>query len=212
MKRDNINIGIINCEFGNIASLINAVNFLKFSNEILIEPKNLKDFSHLILPGVGSFNESSKKLKKTGWSSAIHSFIKDSKPFMGICLGMQLMFEKGTENGDEEGLKLFPGICDKFKKIENYSLPHIGFNLVNSSNSKIWKNIPKTSPFYFVHSYRITKGSMKIFKNTSISETVYGEKFVSFVEKNKIFGAQFHPEKSHSVGLQLLKNFAMEIK
>ena len=194
MKRDNINIGIINCEFGNIASLINAVNFLKFNNEILIEPKNLKDFSHLILPGVGSFNESSKKLKKTGWSSAIHSFIK------------------GTENGDEEGLKLFPGICDKFKKIENYSLPHIGFNLVNSSNSKIWKNIPKTSPFYFVHSYRITKGSMKIFKNTSISETVYGEKFISFVEKNKIFGAQFHPEKSHSVGLQLLKNFAMEIK
>ena len=61
-------------------------------------------------------------------------------PILGICLGMQLMFEKGTENGDEEGLKLFPGICDKFKKIENYSLPHIGFNLVNSSNSKIWKN------------------------------------------------------------------------
>ncbi len=208
---NDIKIGIINCEFGNIASLINAINYLNFDYEILDKPGNQKKLTHLILPGVGSFNKAAKKLRSLGWPEAIENFIGESKPFMGICLGMQLMFESSSENGDEKGLSLFSGKCHQFEKNLNISIPHIGFNLVNYTESKIWKNIPNNSPFYFVHSYRISSQE-KLSSNCIASKTNYGEEFISFIEKDKIFGAQFHPEKSHKAGLKLIKNFIEEIK
>ena len=206
------NIGIINCDFGNLASLINAVKFLKFDYQILDRPSNLNNFSHLILPGVGSFGEASKKLYKTGWSEAIKDHTASDKPFLGICLGMQLMFERGLENGNEEGLHLFDGVCEKFKEFPNISLPHIGFNLVKQRDSKIWKNIPINSPFYFIHSFRVLHNKkISQDKSKKYSTTFYGEEFISFVENKKIFGAHFHPEKSHKTGLKLINNFITEI-
>jgi len=209
MKKNKI--GIINCEFGNIASLINAIKYLNYDYEILNKPEKKKNLTHLILPGVGSFNEAAKKLRRLGWFEEIKNFIGEAKPFMGICLGMQLMFESGSENGDEKGLGLFSGKCHQFQKDLNINIPHIGFNLVNYEESKIWKNIPNNSPFYFVHSYRISSKE-KLSSNCIASKTIYGEEFISFIEKDKIFGAQFHPEKSHKAGLKLIKNFIEEIK
>tara|TARA_B100000586_G_scaffold269753_1_gene249702 strand:+ start:7185 stop:7868 length:684 start_codon:yes stop_codon:yes gene_type:complete len=207
MKKKYKKIGIIDCGFGNIASLINAIKYLNCEYVIIKKPENLTNLTHLILPGVGSFNLSAKKLRNLGWINGIKDFIKFSKPFMGICLGMQLMFEDGSEHGHEKGLGLFQGRCELFSKNLNIKLPHMGFNLVNNFPSKIWQNIPKNSPFYFVHSYRVTDNDFKNSKDIKISKTFYGEKFISFIEKDKIFGAQFHPEKSHNVGLKLIENF-----
>ena len=204
-------IGIINCDFGNIASLINAIKHLKYNYEVLKKPSDLKLITHLILPGVGSFNESAKKIRETGWSDAIIDHASKKKPFMGICLGMQLMFETGSENVEEVGIGLFKGRCEEFLNKDEIKLPHIGFNLVRHSNSKIWKDIPNNSPFYFVHSYRIINDKKNYDKSENISNTYYGENFISFIENNNTFGAQFHPEKSHKIGLKLIKNFA-EIK
>ena len=197
-----VKIGIIETTFGNIASVVNAVSYLKYNFKVLKKPKNLESFTQLVLPGVGSFNKAAKKLKKDGWFSAIVKFTQTGKPFLGICLGMQLMFEEGTEDGKIKGIGLLKGKCEKFKKNKNFPVPHIGYNVVKHTNSKIWEGIPNLSPFYFIHSYRIAPS-----KNLNYSSTLHGEKFVSFVEKKNIFGAQFHPEKSHKTGLKLIKNF-----
>ena len=193
---------VVDYEIVNIASIENAIKYLGFQYEILKKPKNIDSFSHMILPGVGSFREATKKLHKNGWAVAIKDFAKSNKPILGICLGMQLMFEFGFEDGESEGLGLFKGKCEIFAK-GNFPLPHIGFNLVNHQNTKIWKNIVNPSPFYFVHSYRINSFD----QDAIISKTFYGEDFVSFIEKENFYGAQFHPEKSGSVGLKLYENF-----
>jgi glutamine amidotransferase len=209
VQKNQKKIGIIDCEFGNIASLVNAIKYLDFQCEILNKPEKLCELTHLILPGVGSFNEAAKKLRNHGWNKAINEFVKQAKPFLGICLGMQLMFEQGSESGNEEGLGLFEGQCDQFSKKLNITIPHVGFNHVNypSQKSIIWDGISNNSPFYFIHSYRILSNNYSDTNRSIVSKTIYGEEFISFIEKNKIFGAQFHPEKSHKVGLKLLKNF-----
>ena len=205
-------IGIIDCDFGNIASLKNSIRYLDHDYKVIHDKIDLDNISHIILPGVGSYNEAAKKIKNQGLDDQINEFITRSKPFMGICLGMQLMFESGTENGKEHGLGLFQGECQKFSENLNINLPHIGFNLVDNPKTKIWKAIPQCSPFYFVHSYRILSRKQNNEKNVKCSTTFYGENFISFIEKDNIFGAQFHPEKSHKIGLRLLKNFIEEVK
>jgi imidazole glycerol-phosphate synthase subunit HisH len=202
-------IGIIDCDFGNIASLVNAIKYLEYDYKILKKNTNFENFSHLILPGVGSFHEAAIKIKKNGIDDKIKEYIEKSKPFMGICVGMQLMFEKGVENGIENGLGIFNGTCEKFSEKLNLTLPHIGFNLVENPNTKIWHGINSPSPFYFVHSYRVSFDKNSSYENTKISKTNYGEDFISFIEKENVYGAQFHPEKSHKTGLSLLNNFAM---
>ena len=119
---------------------------------------------------------------------------------------MQLLFKNGYENGASKGLNLVSGSCKKFKFNKNLSLPHMGFNTVNyKKQTVLWNNIPNNSPFYFVHSYRVKTTSA----NYDYSSTQYGEEFISVVENQNIIGVQFHPEKSHKNGLQLLKNFIM---
>lgn len=193
---------IIDYDAVNIGSIVNAVKHLKMEFEVLKTPRDINSFSHMILPGVGSFNKAMKIIIKNRWDIAIKEFINYNKPFLGICLGMQLMFEKGTEGGDINGLGLFNGTCEIFKQ-SKFPIPHIGFNLVVHNHSSIWKDIKNLSSFYFVHSYRVIGSDSE----AKVCKTDYGEEFVSFIEKNKIYGAQFHPEKSHKVGLQLLKNF-----
>lgn len=196
-------IVIIDADFGNLGSIINATKYLGFEFDVVKTASNLESYSHLILPGVGSYNRASKKLQSLGWFKAIKDFAGTSKPLLGICLGMQLMFEGGEEHGSVEGLNFFKGRCEEFPKDKKFPLPHMGFNFVKHNESKIWNNIPNPSPFYFIHSYRVKN----VDNSATISKTFYGEEFISFIEKKNIFGAQFHPEKSHQVGLKLLKNF-----
>ena len=200
-------IAIIDAKFGNLASVINAIKYLGYDHDVLKKPSKIRAYSHFILPGVGSYNKAAKKLRALGWYKAIKDLADASMPFFGICLGMQLMFDEGDENGTIKGLGLFKGKCKIFSKNSKLPLPHMGFNFVKHKNSMIWKNIPNPSPFYFVHSYRIKEAE----GDSLTSKTHYGEEFISFIEKKNIFGAQFHPEKSHKIGLKLLSNFIEKI-
>ena len=205
--KNKILVGIIQLNYGNISSIQNAFRYLKIKSNVVKKPKDLFNCSHVVIPGVGSFKEAVKTLKKKGWSKAIIEYSKLKKPILGICLGMQLLFKSSTEEGYSRGLDLIEGDCKKFKFKNNYSIPHAGFNFVNFDKKiKIFKDIPNNSPFYFIHSFRIKKTSKKYLSGT----TIYGEKFLSVVENKKIIGVQFHPEKSHKYGLQLLKNFITE--
>lgn len=196
-------IGIIDYGAGNLASIYNALNFLEFNVKIVSNPNEIKDFSHLILPGVGSFGKLANNLISKNWHEKIELHIKNGNFIFGICIGMQLLFEKSEEDKNARGLSLIKGEFQKFDKKFNLPIPHMGFNEVSYIDSLIWKGIRNNSPFYFVHSYRLKNTQDKSLK----SKTIYGEKFISFIEKENIFGSQFHPEKSHNCGLKLLKNF-----
>ena len=202
-------ICIVDYGFGNISSLENALEYLKFEYCTLKTARNFNNFSHLILPGVGAFEAGINKLKKLKWDSKIKEFVNNGGYLFGICLGMQLLFKYGTNektNKVIEGLGFFEGKCEKFFNNTNKNklpLPHVGFNKVNHYNSKIWNKIDNPSYFYFVHSYKISFTD----KTIKCSKTNYGEEFISFIEKKNIFASQFHPEKSHLIGLNLIKNF-----
>ena len=204
----NKKIHIIDYGFGNITSVKNAISFIGCDPVICDNHKMIKNASHLILPGVGSFESGIDMIKKNGWFNAITKHVEDGKYLFGICLGMQLLFEKGkneNNNDDIEGLSFFKGVCEKFFNDTSLKLqlPHIGFNKVEKKNLSIWNDISDEVYFYFVHSYRIKE----IFKNYNVGKTFYGEKFISFIEDKNVFGSQFHPEKSHKSGLKLLRNF-----
>ena len=201
--RKKIHIGIINGGFGNISSVKNALNFLNLKNTILESPDKLRDYTHFIMPGVGSFKKASTRLRKNGWFDALIDISKH-RPILGICLGMQLMFLQSNEDGVSKGIGFFNGNCEKFKS-KKLPIPHIGFNHVfQQKKTMIWKSIPNNSPFYFVHSYRVSKVNEKCM----LSFSNYGEKFISVVEKDNLIGVQFHPEKSHTHGLAFIKNFS----
>ena len=195
-------IAIINYGAGNLASLINAIEFLKFKPIILDKPSN-KKFSHIFLPGVGNFGKLSENLRQLGFDDYLKEMSKSKSLIFGICVGMQLLFEKSEESPAQKGLGIIPGEIKKFSfKKNNLPLPHIGFTKVNHPNSIIWNDIPDESFFYFIHSFKL-----KEIRNFKSGKSNYGEDFISYIEKENIFGCQFHPEKSHKVGLKLLDNF-----
>ena len=195
-------VGIIDYGAGNLGSIYNAIKYLNAPTEIISSPKNIDQFSHLILPGVGSFGTLSS-ISKKNWPDEIKKFIKKGKSLLGVCVGMQLLFEQSDESIGSTGLSLIKGTFQVFNETNNLPLPHIGFNEVIHNKTPIWKGIDNNSPFYFIHSFKITKTN----DDVVTSKTTYGDEFISFVEKDNVFGSQFHPEKSHYVGLKLLKNF-----
>ncbi len=197
-------VAIIDYGAGNTSSIFNAIKFLEYEPKFISKPEESKNFSHLILPGVGNFGKLAKNLLEKKWKFAIEKFIKEGHMLFGICVGMQLLFESSEEAPGISGLGILNGSLTHFRT-NNFKLPvpHIGFNLVNHKNTKIWSQIKNNSPFYFVHSYKISNTDEDI----TTGKTVYQDEFISFVEKNNVYGSQFHPEKSHGVGLKLIKNF-----
>ena len=196
-------IGILNYGSGNIKSLSNALSEINIKHKIVTNYKNLKHNSKLIIPGVGAYSHAMKKIIKAKFFSEIKEFaIK--KPILGICVGMQILSEFGREIEYCEGLKIVKGSVNKINEKENIS--HVGWNSVSIIKKNIlFKNISNGCDFYFVHSYCFNLENHK-------EETSYvkfdDKKIVSSVEKNNIFGVQFHPEKSHKNGLKVLLNFS----
>jgi len=196
---------IIDYNMGNLQSVKNALTKIDESAQIVQDPDRLKDFDRLILPGVGAFKDAMDHLKMSGLEEAIFDFIKSGKPFLGICLGMQLLFEKSEEFGDHRGLGLIEGSVKKFdtKKFETkLKVPHMGWNEIEIKNSPLFDKLDKKFYLYFVHSYHVVCDKEYI---TGICH--YGYDFVASVQKDNIFGLQPHPEKSHENGLKILKNF-----
>ena len=203
-------VGIIDYGAGNSGSIYNAINYLEYEPKFIQKPEEAKDYSHLILPGVGHFGKLANNLIKNNWNTKLNHLVSRGHMLFGICVGMQLLFENSEEAQGIKGLGLLKGSLLNFQSVENkfkLPIPHIGFNNVSHKNTPVWKDIKNNYPFYFVHSYRIIDTADEV----KTCKTVYQDEFISFVEKDNIFGSQFHPEKSHLTGLKLIKNF-LELK
>ncbi|MDD5359042.1 MAG: imidazole glycerol phosphate synthase subunit HisH [Sulfurovaceae bacterium] len=200
-------IGIVNYNMGNLASVSNAFTKLGIKTEIENDPKNIQNYDKLLLPGVGAFGDAMTHLKSNGMDEAIKDFAASGKPLLGICLGMQLLFESSEEFGSNDGLGLIDGEIVKFDETKfdhKLKIPHMGWNeIFTEKNSPIFDGLPKDFYLYFVHSYHVVCDD-----KYTIGKTHYGYKFVSAVQKDNIYGIQPHPEKSHDNGLKILENFA----
>lgn len=189
---------------GNVKSVSNIIKYLGYDTEITKDNKLINKASHLILPGVGSYGACVSKIKSRLDLNLIKDeIINKKKPFLGICVGMQVLSTFGYEFEKNHGLNLISG---EVKKLEVGSLPipQIGWNEINIINkSKLLDEIPDKSDFYFVHSYKFQTNS----KDNIIATTIYGETFTSVIEKDNIYGVQFHPEKSQKYGIKLFSNF-----
>lgn len=201
-------IGIIDYNMGNLASVYNACHLLDGKATIVKDPNELNNYDRIILPGVGAYADAMKHLNETGMKEAIYNFANTGKPMIGICLGMQLLFESSQEFGHTDGLGLIEGEVIKFDKTkmhEDFKIPHMGWNTIINDNHALFEGLE--NPYlYFVHSYHAVTDEKNI-----IGKTTYGYDFVSAVNKDNIYGFQPHPEKSHDNGLKILKNF-MNIK
>lgn len=198
-------IAIIDYNMGNLASVYNACSLIGANAKIESDPMNLKNYDKIILPGVGAFADAMEHLKATNMQEAINEFAKTGKDMIGICLGMQLLFESSEEFGLSEGLGLIPGRVVHFDKskmdMDDHKVPHMGWNKIFTKENKLFKGVD--NPYlYFVHSYHAVTD-----EKYEIGKTIYGYEFTSAVNKDNIYGFQPHPEKSHDNGLRILKNF-----
>ncbi len=199
-------IAIIDYNMGNLASVQNA--FAKLGKDTVVEsdPTKFKEYDKLILPGVGAFGDAMTHLQERNMVEAIKEFAQSGKPMLGICLGMQLLFESSQEFGSHKGLGLIEGEVihfDSSKFSEPLKIPHMGWNRMFTKEHKLFENLDDEHYLYFVHTYHV------VCKNEEdiIGETYYGYKFTSAVAHNNIMGIQPHPEKSHDNGLKILENF-----
>lgn len=198
-------IAIIDYDMGNLRSVQKGFERAGHKCIITRNPKDILDASHVVLPGVGAFKDCMENLNNYGLIEPIVDTINQGKPFLGICLGLQLLFTEGEEFGIHKGLNIIKGKVVKFSfDAPQLKIPHMGWNDIKIAKpSPIFKNIPENSYFYFVHSYYVVPED----KNIIASTTDYGIEFVSSIWKDNIFACQFHPEKSQKLGLQILKNF-----
>jgi len=198
-------IGIINYGAGNLQSVKNSLDYLGISSIFVNKPSEVDGCDKLILPGVGAFGLAMNKLNCLGFTKKIKEFTRQEKPVLGICLGAQLFFETSKEHGLHQGLGLIKGgVLPLNQKVNNLPIPHIGWNNIHKEKtSLLLENIENDSCFYFVHSFYCEPADMSIM----VASVDYGLKFTAVFGKDKIFGCQFHPEKSQACGLVLLENF-----
>lgn len=198
-------IAIIDYDAGNIKSVEKAVKKLGYECEITRDIESLRKADKLILPGVGSFGDAMGKLNEYGLTEVIRELVlEEKKPFMGICLGLQLIFDSSEESEGVKGLGLLPGKIVRLPEGDNRKIPHMGWNSLDfPKKSILFENVVKGSYVYFVHSYYLEAEDFGIVAATS----EYGATIQAAVEKDNIFATQFHPEKSSSVGLKILNNF-----
>jgi glutamine amidotransferase len=204
--KSNLNITIVDYGMGNLRSIENAFRYLGCNTKIVSNALELeRDAQTIILPGVGSYRKAMENLRKTNLDDALVELVSQrKKKILGICLGMQLLGESSEEDGVTQGLKLIPGSVKKIIHDGDLKIPHIGFNEVHYPvDSSLFKNISQNSDYYFVHSYCLPPSCS--FGKASI--TNYGNEFMSAYEHENVYGTQFHPEKSQTNGLHLLKNF-----
>jgi len=203
----NTSITVVDYGMGNIWSVLSALKYLGCEATVSNDPEIVSNADSLLLPGVGSYRKAMLSLRESGLDQAIVEAVQGRGcKILGICLGMQLMGSRGQEDGDMTGLGLIPSSVDIFssEEIGTKKIPHIGFDLVHSNpDAKLFRGLANAADFYFVHSYRMLPDGLS--GNVAICN--YGTKFLAAYEHNNIFATQFHPEKSQTNGLVLLKNF-----
>ena len=208
-------IAVIDYGVGNLFSLLSSLKYVGLNTKLTNDIEEIKNAKGIILPGVGAFRDAIGNLEKYGLKETLINEAKNGKPFLGICLGMQMLFEKSYEYGEYEGLGLINGTVEEIKKyiLENSDLkiPHMGWNslIINErfKNDKILKDVDNNEYVYYVHSY-FAKTDMK----NIVTYSEYGTKIPGIVKNENVYGMQFHPEKSGDTGLKLLKNWGELIK
>ena len=199
-------IAIVDYNMGNLASVQNAFAKLGEETVIVSDPTKFKDYDKLILPGVGAFGDAMEHLKERNMIGALIEYAKSGKYMLGICLGMQLLFDSSEEFGMHEGLGLIKGdvkAFDSSKFSEPLKVPHMGWNRMFTKEHPLFENLDENHYLYFVHTYHVTCRD----EADIIGRTNYGYEFTSAVAHNNVFGIQPHPEKSHENGLKILENF-----
>ena len=197
-------IALIDSDAGNLKSVEKALQYLGEECIVTRDKEKLLKADKIIVPGVGAFGDAMEKLHKFGLVDVIHKLVKENKPFLGICLGLQLMFESSEEGPGVKGLGLLPGKIVKFPEKEGFKIPHMGWNSIDvKEGSRLFKGVSNNSYVYFVHSYYLQAEN----ENDVAATTEYITHVHASVEHDNIFACQFHPEKSGDVGLRILKNF-----
>ena len=208
-------IAVIDYGVGNLFSLLSSLNYVGLDTKLTNNIEEIKNAKGIILPGVGAFRDAIGNLEKYGLKETLINEAKNGKPFLGICLGMQMLFEKSYEYGEYEGLGLINGTVEEIKKYipENSDLkiPHMGWNslIINErfKDDKILKDVDNNEYVYYVHSYFAKTDTKNI-----VAYSEYGTKIPGIVKNENVYGMQFHPEKSGDTGLKLLKNWGELIK
>ena len=199
-------IGICDYNMGNLASVKNAFALLGESVVVESDPEKLTRYDRVILPGVGAFGDAMEHLRARGMDQALKAFAETGKPMLGICLGMQLLFESSEEFGPNPGLGLVKGkvvAFDPARFSHPLKVPHMGWNRMFTRQHPLFEGLDEAHYLYFVHSFHAVAGDA----DDVIGETEYGYRFASAVAHGNVMGIQPHPEKSHENGLQILKNF-----
>lgn len=198
-------ISIIDYGAGNLRSVEKALEFLGYEAQISSDPNVIKNSDKVILPGVGAFGDCMNSINNMGFSECIHNIIDSGKPFLGICLGLQLLFEASEESPDADGLGIFKGKIVKIPQNNGLKIPHMGWNSLDyDKNCKIFNDLGDKPYVYFVHSYYMQPTDSSIVS----AVTNYGTALPVALHRDNVYATQFHPEKSGDTGLKILKNFA----
>ena len=201
-------ISILDYGMANLRSVQKGFEQVGARAEIISRPEQIDRAERLVLPGVGAFQDAVATLRERGLDGAIRSHINSGKPFLGICLGLQMLFDVGYEDGEHRGLGVFRGACVRFDVDQpplDLKVPHMGWNQLNIQRpSPLTRGLPEACGVYFVHGYHVVPQDPALIATT----TDYGRPFVSSIWKDNVVATQFHPEKSQKVGLQILSNFA----
>jgi glutamine amidotransferase len=198
-------IHIVDYGMGNLRSVQKAFEKLGFPAVICQRPEQIANAPKLILPGVGAFRDAIHELERQHFVEPIKAHIASGRPFLGICLGLQLLMDVSYEDGEWKGLGIVPGTVERFQPQPGLKVPHMGWNqLILAQQPRLLDGIPRDASVYFVHSYHVVP------KDDSVvaARTDYGGPFVSMIARDNMFATQFHPEKSQRAGLKLLDNFA----
>jgi glutamine amidotransferase len=198
-------IAIVDYKMGNLRSVQKSFEHAGVEDVVVTgDPALVAAADGIVLPGVGAFRDAARNVRESGVEEVLRRRIAGGTPFLGICLGMQLLADIGFEDGEWTGLGLVPGTCERLPG--GVKIPHIGWNTVEyPRDSPLFAGIPESTAFYFVHSYRLVPRD----DGAIVGSTEYGVRFASAVQSGNVYAVQFHPEKSSTMGLKLLENFGM---
>lgn len=196
--------GIIDYEMGNLRSVQKAIEAVGHHADVVSDPEKLANYSHVILPGVGAFRDAIAQLRKTGLDQAFIEAVNAGRPCLGVCLGLQLLFDKSYEDGEHQGLGLIKGEVVRFEPQPGLKIPHMGWNhLTLKRADPLFEGIGDSPCVYFVHSYFAKAGN----SGDVLATSNHGGEFVAAVGRENLRACQFHPEKSQATGLKIYQNF-----
>jgi imidazole glycerol-phosphate synthase subunit HisH len=200
---------IVDYGMGNLASVFNAVNRYTKDVRISSDIRDITNSDKIMLPGVGAFRDAYNEIEKRGLRKGLLEFIESGRLFLGICLGLQLLFTKSYEDGEHKGFDIIKGNVIPFKAATGFKVPHMGWNNISQKskvkrqNCKLLEGVTDMTPMYFVHSYYVVPED----KSVVAATTDYGISFCSMIQKDNVYAMQFHPEKSQVQGLKIIENF-----